>query len=55
MQEKPVLTQAQEFTSESNHSGMAFDTGKPMGELKKFQEPARFSKAQFNLKLYKHD
>jgi hypothetical protein len=34
-------------------TGMSFDTTKALGSLKKFQEPLRFQKAQFNLKLYK--
>jgi hypothetical protein len=55
MQEKPVLAHIEEAVSEVSHSGMSFDTNKPLKELKKFQEPTRFNKAQFNLKLYKHE
>jgi hypothetical protein len=55
MQEKPVTLPLQESASEAQVTGMSFDTTKPLGELKKFQEPARFHKAQFNLKLYKQD
>lgn len=41
-------TQAMEFDT----TGYAALQG-AMGTLKKFQEPNRFQKAQFNLKLYK--